>query len=173
MADINFATNARSRANLCREGIKHDQVLIVSTPIVDSILKNLDRAAALDLSDRDYAAVFGGRFGVITLHRQENVDDPERLPTIIAHTKSGAAATAILFFAHPRTLTRLNEFGLMERPRSNQHINLLPSAGYLEFVAVLQKAACCVTNSSGVQREACIIGGPADNYGRDALAGHS
>lgn len=163
MADINFATNARSRANLSREGIEDDRILIVGNPIVDSILKNRDRAAAFDLSDRDYAAVLGGRFGVMTLHRQENVDDPERLPAIIADIEAGAAsaATPILFFAHPRTLARLNEFGLIERLRSNQHINLRPGVGYLEFVAVLQKAAFCVTDSGGVQQEACIIGVPA------------
>ena len=72
-----------------------------------------------------------------------------------------SAATPILFFAHPRTLARLNEFGLIERLRSNQHINLRPGVGYLEFVAVLQKAAFCVTDSGGVQQEACIIGVPA------------
>ncbi len=163
MADVNFATNARSCANLKAEGIPDARILITGNPIVDAVLKNRDKAAALDLSDRPYSDNLKGKFGVMTLHRQENVDDPDRLPVILRDIQAGAAAAGapVIFFAHPRTLARINEQELMPGLESDPNIMILPGAGYHEFVAVLQRASFCVTDSGGVQQEACIVGVPA------------
>lgn len=163
ISDLNFATNARSRDNLRREGIADDRIEIVGNTIVDTALKNKAIAMALDLSKAEFAPILRDRFALMTLHRQEHVDDPEILSNILADVRQGAAALRrpVLFFAHPRTLGRLEAFGMIDQLNSDPLISLLPGAGYLEFLHLLQKAAFVITDSGGVQQESCIIGTPA------------
>ena len=98
------------------------------------------------------------RYGVMTMHREENVD-------VEAHLKGAfegvsAAATAlglpIVFLAHPRTRKRLLEFGLEEWASSLPGIQVEDAVRYIEFVRLLIDAKMVFTDSGGVQQEACI-----------------
>lgn len=163
ISDLNFATNAKSSANLAREGIAPERVMVVGNTIVDTIFKNRARAAAFDSTGKPYAPYLDAPYAVMTLHRQENVDNAARLADILDAVSAGAAALKqrVLFFAHPRTHGRLREFGLFQRVEDDPNIALLEGVGYIEFVATLLNAAFCVTDSGGVQQECCVIGKPS------------
>ena len=63
----------------------------------------------------------------------------------------------IIFPIHPRTKNRLKEFNLFERLKSNKNIEIIEPVGYLEFLMLEKNAELILTDSGGVQEEACIL----------------
>lgn len=156
VSDLLFAPTARAAAQLASEGIAGDRVRVTGNTVVDELLFQRDRApsgAALSrhgVSPRGYA--------LATVHRAENTDEPSRLLGIVAGL--GAAADRlgipVLCALHPRTRARLSELG-----RSlPANVRALPPLPYLEFLALHAEAALMLTDSGGLQEEACVLGVP-------------
>jgi UDP-N-acetylglucosamine 2-epimerase len=94
---------------------------------------------------------------VLTLHREENVEAPERLKNIF--TGLMESGRRIVFPAHPRTLKRINESGLT-KAITESRIEIIKPMGYLEFTKLLASAQKILTDSGGVRREAYILKKP-------------
>jgi len=91
-------------------------------------------------------------FVLLTLHRAENVDDKDTLKGLLSGISS--LDTEILFAAHPRTIARLNEFGLMKEVTKNDLIHIIEPPGYLDFIVLMKKSFYILTDSGGIQEEA-------------------
>jgi len=63
----------------------------------------------------------------------------------------------IIFLAHPRTISRINEFDLMHIIESTPLLMLHEAVGYLDFIMLLSNARLVFTDSGGVQQESCIF----------------
>jgi UDP-N-acetylglucosamine 2-epimerase (non-hydrolysing) len=98
-----------------------------------------------------------GDYHVLTLHRQENLEDGARLGAII----EGLVQTGrrIVFPAHPRTLQRLKDFGLIET-LGKSRIELCKPMGYVDFIRLAAGADKILTDSGGVRREAYLLHKP-------------
>ena len=114
----------------------------------DTLLEML-KIENIAISDNDYY--------VCTIHRQENVDNQERLKNII----NGLIESdkKIYFPAHPRTLNKIKEYGLYQKIE-NSKIKLIQPQGYKEFIKLLSGAKKVLTDSGGVRREAYILKKP-------------
>jgi UDP-N-acetylglucosamine 2-epimerase (non-hydrolysing) len=99
---------------------------------------------------------------LLTLHRQENTDSSERLASIIEGVVKAAEATGLplVFPVHPRTVKALTESGLNSRLEQSEAVCTTEPLGYLEFLGLLVGAAAVLSDSGGVQEEACILGVP-------------
>jgi UDP-GlcNAc3NAcA epimerase len=95
---------------------------------------------------------------LVTAHRAGNVDDPERLLKLVELLE--ALPYPALFPLHPRTRSRLDTSGLMERLDQAPHLKLAPPLGYLDFLTLARNARAVVTDSGGVQKEAYLLGTP-------------
>jgi UDP-N-acetylglucosamine 2-epimerase (non-hydrolysing) len=96
---------------------------------------------------------------VVTAHRATNVDDPARLRALVEIVVDIAATVApVTFPAHPRTMARLEEFGLGARLESQ--VRLLPPVPYDTMLELLRAARLIVTDSGGLQEEASWLGVP-------------
>jgi len=102
--------------------------------------------------------VEAGRYLLVTAHRAGNVDQPERL-TRLVDLLLGLDETAV-FAVHPRTRARLEALGRLEQLEAAPHLVLTPPLGYLELTALLCHARAAVTDSGGLQKEACLAGVP-------------
>jgi len=91
-------------------------------------------------------------FVLLTMHRAENVDDKNILTGLLAGIQS--LESDIIFAAHPRTIARLNEFGLMSKVQENDRIHIVEPPGYLDFIALMKKCSFILTDSGGIQEEA-------------------
>jgi UDP-N-acetylglucosamine 2-epimerase (non-hydrolysing) len=98
------------------------------------------------------------RFGVVTLHRPSNVDDAQTLARLVDTLGELAAELPLLFPVHPRTASRLENAGLMER--AHGAFTLLPPLDYLHMLALLQGASMVLTDSGGIQEETTALGVP-------------
>lgn len=141
--------------NLAAEGVPESRVHFVGNVMIDTLLRHRASApwervrASLDVEPRGYA--------VLTLHRPANVDTPEALARLLDRLAPVVARMPIVFPVHPRTAARLRSFDLGERAGRLRTIDPL---GYLEFVALLDHAACVLTDSGGIQEETTVLDVP-------------
>ncbi|MCK4339525.1 MAG: UDP-N-acetylglucosamine 2-epimerase, partial [Candidatus Cloacimonetes bacterium] len=94
---------------------------------------------------------------LVTAHRQENVDEKETLESILNGLElvHNEFSLPIIYPIHPRTSKRLKEFGLKVNG-----VDFINPLGYLEFLQLEANAKLVLTDSGGIQEEACILGVP-------------
>jgi UDP-N-acetylglucosamine 2-epimerase (non-hydrolysing) len=154
LADLCFATSADAVDNLRREGIPVERIHLVGNSMIDSLeaaRPRLDPAGA-----RAAAGVAGGPYGVVTLHRPGNVDEPVRTRALVDGLAAAAAMVPLVFPVHPRGRAALEAAGLGDVPG----LRMIEPLGYLTFLSLVAGSAVVVTDSGGVQEETTILGVP-------------
>jgi len=126
-------------------------------PLYDIFIKNLEKAMNKS-KILEKLGLVGKPFGVVTLHRAENVDDPETLGTIIL-ALGGIANFPLIFPIHPRTKKRVGELALWEGLKIGL-VRFIPPLSYWDFLALMCNAHVIITDSGGVQKEALFAGIP-------------
>jgi len=167
ITDIFLVTEESGRANLLREGIAAERIHLVGNLMIDSLRENLERARASDIADR--LGMRGQRYGVVTLHRPANVDDPEALREILGALTTIAETLPLLWPVHPRTRTRLTQTSDnrdavghpdIGNPAMPSSVRLLEPLGYLDFLSLEAGSALVLTDSGGIQEETTVLGVP-------------
>lgn len=154
LADLCFATSAEAVDNLRREGIPAERIHLVGNSMIDSLeaaRPRLDPPAA-----RTATGVPGGPYGVVTLHRPGNVDEPVRTRALVDGLAAAAAMLPLVFPVHPRGRAALEAAGLGEVPG----LRMIEPLGYLSFLSLVAGSSVVVTDSGGVQEETTILGVP-------------
>jgi UDP-N-acetylglucosamine 2-epimerase (non-hydrolysing) len=143
----------RSKENLVREGIERDRIFVTGNPIFEVLETHRQRIEASDILERLHLA--SGEYLLVTLHRAENVDTPERLEAFMAALSAMAddQACPMVVSVHPRTTDKLQRFGLSP---ASPRIRLLEPLGFLDFVK-LERQARAVLSDSGTVQEECAI----------------
>ena len=158
ISDFHFASTPKSRKNLLAEGINERGIYLVGHTLVDSLQGIERRTKELLNFDVSYKNIVKSEFSVITLHRQETVDDDDKLLRVLTDLARSSKLHNLpgVFFAHPRTLGRMQVLGI-SGDLQGAGIVICEGVGYIEFISVLSKAAVCITDSGVVQQEACIL----------------
>jgi UDP-N-acetylglucosamine 2-epimerase (non-hydrolysing) len=152
ISDYLLAPSEDAVDNLRSEGYRADQIHLVGNVMVDSLLDNLERARrSPTLHELGLAP---GGYGVVTLHRPANVDDPTVLLGLLHALDIVSAELPLVFPVHPRTRARLVAAGY------DGPVRLLEPQGYLRFLALEAGAALALTDSGGVQEETTMLGVP-------------
>ena len=164
ISDLLFTTERSARDNLLREGIADDRIHFVGNVMIDTLLHHVKQAVPVEqiLSGIANASVFlqnTSGYGVVTLHRPSNVDDPVVLKRLLVTLRDISERLPLIFPVHPRTESRikaLNLESLLITPR----IQRLPPQGYLEMLGLMSKARLVLTDSGGIQEETTALGVP-------------
>ena len=164
IADLLFTTERSAADNLAREGIAPERVRFVGNVMIDSLLCHRQRAVlpSETLARGGVPATFlgaTGGFGVVTLHRPSNVDEPEALRESLLILHDIASRLPLIWPVHPRTRANVESFGLASL-LADAAIVLLPPQGYLEMVGLLANAALVLTDSGGIQEETTALAVP-------------
>ena len=157
VSDINMTYSERARQNLVREGLSPDRIFCIGSPmkeIFDFYGLEIDKAEVLS---RLQVAV--KKYIVVSLHREENVDDLEKLKSLISSVEEMAKhfGLEVLFSTHPRTRERLKSvlIGL------NSRITFLDALGFFDFVKLQRSAFCVVSDSGTLTEESSLLSFPA------------
>jgi UDP-N-acetylglucosamine 2-epimerase (non-hydrolysing) len=158
ISDLLFVTEASGVENLRREGIPDERVFFVGNVMIDTLLAHRDAALTLDTAAR--FGLLPHRYGVITLHRPSNVDDPAALEGLFEGIAAVARDLPLLFPVHPRTRPALERSPAFARLAGESRLIACEPLGYLEFLDLLARAAVVLTDSGGVQEETTALGVP-------------
>jgi UDP-N-acetylglucosamine 2-epimerase (non-hydrolysing) len=172
LADLLFTTCRFADENLAREGVPASMVERVGNIMIDTLeahrahatsrtvgqVVSANRAAELPALAVDLSGPEG--FGVLTLHRPSNVDDPAALGRTLAVIEEFAARLPLVFPVHPRTVERFREFGLWARLVAHPRITVVEPLGYVDLLSLTLTARVVLTDSGGIQEEACVAGTP-------------
>jgi UDP-N-acetylglucosamine 2-epimerase (non-hydrolysing) len=152
VSDYLFAPSTDAVANLQAEGFRQDQIYLVGNVMVDTLLANVDRAAAGGTLAR--LGLQPGQYGLVTLHRPANVDDPAVFGVLLPALAEISRSCPLVLPAHPRAAGQLHSAGLPAE------VQIIPPAGYLDFIALEASARLVLTDSGGVQEETTVLGVP-------------
>lgn len=158
LSDILFPPTDMAQNNLLNEGIMKDKIKVTGNTIVDAVQQNLGIAerkvrkkiAAMELPNDGYI--------LSTMHRQENVDSPSTVSGILEGISAVSASTGlpVILPMHPRTRKNLERFQIVP----DKGIRVIEPVGFLEFLLLEKGARLIMTDSGGLQEEACILGVP-------------
>ncbi|MDH5462146.1 MAG: UDP-N-acetylglucosamine 2-epimerase (non-hydrolyzing) [Candidatus Bathyarchaeota archaeon] len=146
-----FAATENCVKNLLKEGMIEDQIRLTGDTMYDSLLRH--KAGALRSRILDELGLAVGGYAVLTVHRPENVDDPEALKNIMK-AMIELKELPIVFPVHPRTMERLKATGLLERVNEAKHVRVVDPVGYHEMLRLVRDSKMVFTDSGGLQKEA-------------------
>ena len=165
LATLLFTTEYAATANLIKEGIANDRIKFVGNVMIDTLYHCLRRAVPARQSFRTMAAgetfvaAAARGFGLITLHRPSNVDNPARLAQHLHSAREIAQHVPLVFPLHPRTGSRIIQAGL-DHLLIHERILTTEPLGYLSMLGLMRAAKFVITDSGGVQEETTALGVP-------------
>lgn len=157
LSSLLFAPTDGAREILLGEGFDGGKIHVTGNTVVDAL------QAIPQLAGQQ--KWIGGRWDIdkqnyllVTLHRPENVDSPDVLRSILQSVQESAAGLGVpaVFPVHPRTRNRIESFGIAVGER----LRLVEPVDYFGFVQLEREALLVLTDSGGVQEEACVLGVP-------------
>ncbi|GIK75345.1 MAG: UDP-N-acetyl glucosamine 2-epimerase [Chloroflexota bacterium] len=147
-----FCVSSKSAANLAAEGI-FEGVYVTGDVMLDASLHY--RAIAREKSNvLERLRLTPEKYSLVTIHRANNTDDPERLRNIVEALN--AVGEQIVFPVHPRTRNALRSIDAVFAG----HVLLTEPAGYYDMMVLEENARLIATDSGGVQREAYYFARP-------------
>jgi UDP-N-acetylglucosamine 2-epimerase (non-hydrolysing) len=158
IASLHFAPTRLAALNLVFEGVPARGLHLTGNTIVDIVYKHLEKAKEVGKSLIDELNFANEKYLLVTLHRAENTDNLARLRSILFALRKLANEFDVAFPVHPRTERRMSRLGLRNPLRG---IAQLTPLSYWGFLGLLMNASLVLTDSGGVQEEACILRVPA------------
>jgi len=157
IGDLLFAPTEQSKEYLLEEGIPSERIFVTGNTVVDAVEENAAIATQKSTVLRDLG-LSAESFVLMTAHRAENVDDRDRFANILrgAGLVSTELDMPVVYPIHPRANAKLTEFDLV----IPGDVRLVESQAYLDFLQLQSEAAVILTDSGGVQEEACVLGTP-------------
>jgi UDP-N-acetylglucosamine 2-epimerase (non-hydrolysing) len=158
LSDVNLTLTEHARRHLLDEGLPGDRIFKVGShmyEVLQHYAEKIERAAVLTtlgLKDDQYL--------VVSLHREENVDDPSKLAQFVEMLGAVAQhyARPVIVSVHPRTRAQLDAAGLRV---DSTLVRLLPPFAYTDYVYLQRHAHCVISDSGTIFEEAALLNFPA------------
>ena len=150
-SDLLFAPTQTAFDRLFSEGIPKDKIIRTGDVMLDAAI-HYGKIAKVQSDIINTLSLADSKYALCTLHRAENVDDPETLAWIVEGLSELSKGMTAVLPLHPRTRMRLNEFSLFEK--LNSKIRIIDPLGFLDILALQKAASVIVTDSGGMQKEA-------------------
>jgi UDP-N-acetylglucosamine 2-epimerase (non-hydrolysing) len=159
ISDINLPYTAIARDYLIAEGIAPDQIIKTGSPlreVLDFYAPQIESSKILNTLGLNKEQYF-----VVSAHREENVDSPQNLRSLVDLLNSVASQfqLPIIVSTHPRTQARLDVLALTVNPL----IKLMKPFGFFDYVALQKNARCVLSDSGTITEESSILNFPALN----------
>lgn len=160
LSDVLWTPSRDGNQNLLREGIDESKISFVGNLMIDTLVNLSPQIDTIDI--RSFFPEIPEEYGLITLHRPSNVDNPVVLEKIIKKIQELSLKYDIMmvFPVHPRTRCKLNHEGIAKIFRDSNCFILLDPVPYLRFMALVKSSRFLITDSGGIQEETTFLGIP-------------
>lgn len=158
ISDINMPLTEHARRYLLEEGIRPETIIKTGScmqEVLDYYMPKIDGSDVLDrLSLKE------GQYFLVSAHREENVDRPERLNALLAslNTLAQEYDMPVIFSVHPRTRKRLDNLAHGE---IHSHVQFMKAMGFLDYVKLQKHAKCVISDSGTIAEEGSLLNIPA------------
>ncbi len=158
ISDINMPLTEHARRYLIKEGLRPETIIKIGScmeEVLDYYRPKIDKSdicKELNLKE--------GKYFVVSAHREENVDTPSRLITLITslNTLSEEYDLPIVFSVHPRTQERLSK---LKEVSFHENIKFMKAMGFLDYIKLQEKAKCVISDSGTIAEESSLLNIPA------------
>lgn len=154
ISDLLFCTEESAVLNLKREGIKEEAIFLVGNVMIDSLVKNLDKAKKSKIIDQ---LNINNEYCVLTAHRPANVDNEKNLGLLIDLIDGIQKKITVVYPIHPRAMKMLKQFGLFNKIKQMKNAIFCEPLGYLDFLWLTKNAKFVITDSGGLQEETTYL----------------
>lgn len=153
ISDHFFTTTAEANHLLQTIGVNQNRIHFVGNTMIDTLYANLSRIIKPDVWETHQLKE--NKYFLLTLHRPSNVDNPNKLKSILHSIKEATGEHKIVFPVHPRTRKNMEEYGVSEAG-----LSMIEPLGYLEFIYLVKHAKGIITDSGGITEEATVLNIP-------------
>ncbi len=158
IADFLFTTEVAGNLNLSHDGIGDEKIHFVGNVMIDTLIYCLDKIHGFSLP---FDGLREREYGVITMHRPSNVDNPDILGKILDVFGVISERLKLVIPLHPRTAKNIASFGLDSKlNRISANATITGPIGYLEMLRLNSSAKLVITDSGGLQEETTFLGIP-------------
>jgi len=165
IADFNLVYTEHARRHLLSEGLPHRRIYLTGSPMNEVLNYYLPKIKSSTVLDR--LSLKAKSYFVVSVHREENVDNPENLKKIIEvlNALSKKYNYPIIVSTHPRTRKRIEELKKLSAKSyqlsANKNIKFHKPFGFLDYVNLQMNAACTISDSGTISEESAILNFPA------------
>jgi UDP-N-acetylglucosamine 2-epimerase (non-hydrolysing) len=154
VADFNLVYTEHARRNLLAEGIESRRIALTGSPMPEVLTHCRPATDGSTVLER--LGLSAGSYVVASLHREENVDEPDRLETIVETLNDVRFefGCPIVVSTHPRTRRRLDSLGVADRAGILFH----EPFGFMDYVKLQMDALCVLSDSGTVSEESAVLG---------------
>ena len=158
IADFNLVYTEHARRHLISEGLPHRRIYLTGSPmyeVLNHYRPKIDASVILET-----LKLTKGQYFVVSVHREENVDNPENLRRIllILNRMAEEYGVPVIVSTHPRTRKRLEA---SDNLKMNSLIRFLKPFGFTDYVHLQMNALCTVSDSGTISEESAILNFPA------------
>ena len=163
VADFNLAYTEHARRNLLAEGLHPRRVIVTGSPMREVLEHFRARIEGSDVLDR--LGLTPGGYFLVSAHREENVDSPDRLRSLLSclDRVHRVHDLPVVVSTHPRTRKRLEELDSSGADPRRDHgdVRWLEPFGFHDYNQLQLRAACVLSDSGTIAEESSILGFPA------------
>lgn len=158
ISDINMTYTEHARRYLLAEGIHPETVIKTGSPMKEVLEFYKTKIDSSNVLNKLQVQV--GKYFVVSVHREENIDSEENFADLLASLNSIAAKynQLIIFSTHPRTRKKLEQRGYNGL---DKRIQFLKPLGFFEYVKLQMNATCVISDSGTITEESSILNFPA------------
>lgn len=150
LADYFFTTTELANENLRKTGVPEEKIFFVGNVMIDTLLANRSRFQKPIFFDA--FNLKKGNYIVLTMHRPANVDEAEKLKSLMHEIVSNTQGLLIIFPIHPRTAKMFSELGI-----AADNLKIVEPLGYLEFNYLVENSKAVITDSGGITEETTVM----------------
>lgn len=154
-----FTTSPEAKTNLMNEGVSESNIFYTGNIMIDTLFKLRSRWGKSRILNK--LGLMNGKkpmdYILLTLHRPSNVDDKKSLQEVLRALKAIPCHIPIVYPVHPRTKKSIQKLGLSGQMLQIVNMIRISPLGYLDFMKLMSKSLCVLTDSGGVQEETTVL----------------
>jgi len=153
-ADFNFAYTEHARRNLLQEGLHPRNTLVIGSPMFEVIERHRQKIEDSEILNQ--LKLMRDKYFLVSAHRQENIDDPNRIKLLIASLNRvvDEYKLPIIVSTHPRLRDKLQELQL----ELKSEIKFCEPFGFFDYCKLQKEARVVLSDSGSVSEESAILG---------------
>lgn len=158
ISDINMPLTEHARSYLIAEGIRPETIIKTGSCMQEVLEYYAAKIEASDVLQR--LELKPQKYFVVSAHREENVDSPERLSALLESLSQLVTSykLPVIFSTHPRTRARLDK---LSHGKLDKQIRFVGALGFLDYINLQQNSRCVISDSGTIAEEASLLNLPA------------